>query len=176
VTEAYEAFEKSITDSEKLLAIFDDLKVSIDIDSQETLKRSSLVMVAVAWETYIEDLVTELLSAKLEVISGSKIGRFVEGALDQRIKALHNPNSQKVKQLFEEFFEVDITEGWEWNNFDVKRARTTLNSWLSLRGDAVHRARAIDDNTSLVRRDELLKCIRFFKELVRVTDEKASKI
>lgn len=176
MTEAYKIFEKSITDSEKLLAIFDDHNVALDIDSKETLKRSSLVMVVVAWETYIEDLVTELLIAKLDVISGSKVGRYIERALDHRVKTLHNPNSLKVKQLFEEFFEVDITEGWEWNNYDAIRVRATLNTWLSLRGEAVHRARAIDDNTSLIRRDELLKCIRFFKELVRITDEQASRL
>ena len=176
MTEAYSNFEKSIKDSESLLEIFDDPKIDLSSDSQEAIKRSALVMICVAWETYIEDLITEIISKKIEVISGSQVGRYIQSSLNQRIKLLHNPNSHKVKQLFEEFLEVDLTTHWVWNNYDADRVRTSLNQWLNLRGDAVHRARNCDENKSLVKRDELSKCIRFFKDLVRTTDDVVSKI
>mgnify|MGYP007112289159 CR=1 FL=1 len=51
-------------------------------------------------------------------------------------------------------------------------ARTQLNVWLSKHGDIVHHGRENADPKAphLVKRDEVEKAIKFFKELVKVTD------
>ena len=98
------------------------------------------------------------------------LGNFAERQLEERLKQFHNPGSRKTKQLFEEFFDVDITESWIWNNVDAKIARTQLNKWISLRGDAVHRVNVDPTAPHVIRKDELAKCIRFIEELVKATD------
>lgn len=81
----------------------------------------------------------------------------------------------KVSQVMRFLFVLqqrDITESWVWNNYQPKAACTQLNSWLSKRGDAVHQGRNNADPKvpHLVKRDEVEKAIKFFKELVKVTD------
>jgi len=69
---------------------------------------------------------------------------------------------------------VDVTAGWVWSNYDCEKAKQTLSYWIAKRGDAVHRSRPVPNGTPsahLVKREELEKAIRFFKELVRATDE-----
>ncbi|MCK8121855.1 HEPN domain-containing protein [Pseudoalteromonas sp. 2CM32C] len=60
-------------------------------------------MTLTAWETYVEDVVTEIFDAKFSLIKGSQFGHFAEKQLNERLKFFHNPNSNKTKKLFEEF-------------------------------------------------------------------------
>ena len=92
------------------------------------------------------------------------------------MKQFHNPDSRKTKHLFEEFFGVDITESWEWNNVFPKNARTQLNKWISIRGDAVHRVEVDVNQPQVIRKDELAKCIRFIEELAKSTDKAVEKL
>jgi hypothetical protein len=50
---------------------------------------------------------------------------------------------------------------------------TTLNAWISKRGDAVHRSRPPTNGAAaphLVKKEDLERLIRFVKDLVRTTD------
>lgn len=171
-TQAYQLFETAIADAEKLVNIFDQLTDQEVRQQNEVLKRAALVMTLTAWESYIEAFLVEQLTKKICGIKGSFAGNFIQKKLDAEIKRLHNPTSEKVKQLSMEFLQYDITELWRWPNTDPMDARRLLNQWLNKRGDAVHNACVSDDpkKPHLVKRDELDKAIRFFKELVRVTD------
>ena len=77
--------------------------------------------------------------------------------MKERLKQFHNPDSRKTKHLFEEFFGVDITENWQWNNVLPKDARTQLNKWISIRGDAVHRVEVDANQPHVIRKDELIR-------------------
>ena len=92
------------------------------------------------------------------------------------MKQFHNPDSSKTKQLFEEFFDVDITESWGWNNVLPKDARVQLNRWISIRGEAVHRVVVDITQPQVIRKDELVKCIRFIEELAKATDTAVDKL
>ncbi|MCG7500191.1 HEPN domain-containing protein [Vibrio sp. Of7-15] len=174
MSKALESFNLAITDAEELLNCYDQINQNNAQDYQppEALKRASLILVLTAWETYVEDIATELFELKFGVLKGSQIGNFMEQQFSTRLKMFHNPDSVKTKQIFQEFFGVDVTESWVWNNYSTpKEVRTVLNQWISKRGDAVHRANTDKQATHIVKRNELDKCIFFFKSLVRVTDE-----
>jgi hypothetical protein len=168
---SYQAFETAIADAERLLLLFDKLPQQ-ERQPNEVLKRAALIMTLTAWETYIEALLLELVDKKTCGIQGSYAGDFILKKLHKEIKQLHNPTSEKVKHLSEEYLQRNLTEFWRWNNVEPEDARTQLNAWLNKRGDIVHNGRENADPKAphLVKRDELEKAIKFFKELVKVTD------
>jgi hypothetical protein len=72
------------------------------------------------------------------------------------------------------YFEVDITQGWAWDNCDPSLTKRSLNAIVSKRGDAAHQTgKSINGNNApdLVKREELEKAIRFLKGLVVATDK-----
>ncbi|MEX1040117.1 MAG: HEPN domain-containing protein [Pirellulaceae bacterium] len=174
MSEAKASFEFGIKDSEDLLAHFDAINCQPPPDNAEVLKRASLVMALTAWETYVEDRVEEALAKKIAVVAGSYAGNFILRKLATDLKTFHNPDSNKTRRLFLEYLEVDVTEGWTWTNMDSAKAKKTLDAWLKKRGDAVHRARKPSNGSAskhLVKREELVKVIRFIKELVAATEK-----
>ena len=170
MTQSLETFNRSIVEAKDLLECYNTLNAHAEMAAPDALKKASLILALTAWETYIEDVITEVFHAKFSMVKGSMLGNFAERQLEERLKQFHNPGSRKTKQLFEEFFDVDITESWIWNNVDAKIARTQLNKWISLRGDAVHRVNVDPTAPHVIRKDELAKCIRFIEELVKATD------
>jgi hypothetical protein len=166
-------FESSIKDAEDLLAHFDSMPKPPP-ENAEVLKRAGLVMALTAWETYVEDLIREEVQARLRVVNGSYVGKFVTGRLEDELRKFHNPNSEKTKKLFSDFLEIDVTASWEWLHFDPAKARKTLDGLIAKRGDAVHRSKPSVTGAPpvphLVKREDLEKSIRFLKGLVEATD------
>ena len=167
-------FDGSIKDAEELIAHF-DAQPKPPPENAEVLKRAALVMALTAWETYVEDLLREAVTNRLRVVDGSYVGKFVLGKLEDELRRLHNPTSEKTKKLFLAFLEVDPTERWVWQHFDAPKARKALDDLITKRGDAVHRARRTQPGTPppahLVKREELDRAIRFLKSLVEATDQ-----
>ena len=166
-------FESSIKDAEDLLAHFDSMPKPPP-ENAEVLKRAGLVMALTAWETYVEDRVREEVQARLRVVNGSYVGKFVTGRLEDELRRFHNPNAEKTKKLFSDFLEVDVTAGWEWQHFDPPKVKKTLDELIAKRGDAVHRSKPSTAGAPpaphLVKREDLEKSIRFLKGLVEATD------
>ncbi len=163
-------FDTAISDAEKLLVLFDKLPQA-DRKDNEVLKRAALVMTLTAWETFIESWLRTQMCQKLAALKGSFAGDYIQKKFTDGINRLHNPDATKVRQLSLEFLQFDVTDQWQWNNFDKQMVCTQLNKYLALRGEVVHQGRSSHDpkNPHLVKRDELDKAIRFFRELVKVT-------
>ena len=173
MSEAKISFDYGIQDAEDLLGHFDAINTQPPPENAEVLKRAALVMALTAWETYVEDRVSEGLAKKLSIDSGSYAGNFIEKRLQTDLKQFHNPNADKTKRLFLEYLEVDVTQGWKWANTDPAKAKKLLNELISKRGDAVHRSKPVNNGAPmphLIKRDELVKAIRFVKELVNATE------
>lgn len=165
-------FQEAIQDSKELVRCFDAMNQSTIDVAPEVLKRAAVIMVLTAWETYVEDIARELFKHKFGSLNGCHVGDFMKEQFELRLKTFHNPNSSKTKRLFEEFFGVDVTEQWAWNNYqDPDQVRSILNKWIKKRGEAVHRSQTDETKPHIAKRDELDKCIRFFTELVEVTDK-----
>lgn len=167
-------FSESIKDAENLLSHFITLNPDKPPPETEVLKRAGLVMAMTAWETYVEDRLIETALGKLESVGDPHIAGYVKGRLIDEINRLHNSTSAKSIQLFKDFVGVDLSNSWTWNQMDAPSARKRLDEYIKLRGDVVHRSRkSLPGPTPPhpVNKDDLLRAIRFLKELVHATDK-----
>lgn len=173
MSRASETFAQSILDAENLLTHFNKLNTKPPPPENEVLKRAGLIMAMTAWETYVEDRVTEAAARRLDGLPDASIAEFVKAKLGEEIKRLHNPTSEKTLQLFREYAGVDLTGRWCWNNHDEKSVREQLNHYIKLRGDVVHRSRTVAPGPPQghpVRKEDLEKAIRFLRKLVEATE------
>jgi RiboL-PSP-HEPN len=170
MSKASEDFELGIADAEDLLGCFDLLN-SGEGRAPEALKRAALVMALTAWETYVEDRVKEHLSRSLLLLKDSHVGDYIFKKFDETIKGFHTPSGRKTQKLFLDFTGVDVTKNWVWNNVvDHHEVCKKLDSWIKVRGEAVHRSALDKQGGHLVARKEMDKCINFLRELVRATE------
>lgn len=172
MSRAANAFLRSIEDAVTLLGHFDALHKQ-NAESAEVLKRAGLVMALTAWETYVEDRVTEAVAARLKAVNGSPLGTFVSNKLAEELRRFHNPTAEKTRKLFIEYLQVDVCLGWKWTNYESSTAKKTLDDLIGRRGDVVHRSKAVTAGAPvahMVKRDDLDKAIRFLKGLVEATD------
>lgn len=170
-TKAWKNFQSSIENSTVLIQRCNEYKTekgSTCVQTQEILKRSSIILLMTSWETYIEDVCSEIFNNQYQVLHGSTIGLYVRRKFEDQLKKFHNPNSAKVAQLFTEFFNFDITTEWYWNSYnEPNQVKKKLNQWLEKRGEIAHRS-SPDDVPS---KPDIEKGIRFIRELVDKTDE-----
>lgn len=174
MSKAKQIFDYAIKDAEILLQLFDDNNKNSPQENIEVLKRAGLIMALTAWETYVEDRIREEITARLRIVEGSSIGKFVMLRFEEELKRFHNPNSEKTKRIFIDYAGVDVVSKWERIQGDSTKAKKTLDELIAKRGDAVHRSKSpINGNPSphLIKRDELEKAIKFLKTLVEVTDK-----
>jgi predicted nucleic acid-binding Zn ribbon protein len=173
MSKARETFAQSIRDAENLLQHFNDLNKKPPLPELEVLKRAGLVMAMTAWETYVEDRLSEACAERLGDLSDKTVAGFVQAKLDEEIKKLHNPASQKTLQLFRDYGGVDLVENWHWHGCDAPAVRQRLDAYMKLRGDVVHRSFHVSPNKPLVhpvKKDDLKKAIAFLKNLVAATE------
>jgi len=173
MSRAAETFAQAILDAEHLLKHFNQLNTKPPPPDTEVLKRAGLIMAMTAWETYVEDRIAEAAVERLRGIADSGIAAFVQSRLDDEIKRLHNPTSEKTIQLFRDYAGVDVSAHWHWNGIEAKTARERLNQYMKLRGDVVHRSRTVvpgPPQAHPVTKEDLEKTIRFLKQLVQQTE------
>ena len=115
MSEAGQLFEYSIQDAEKLLARFDAEKHD-PLNGSETLKRAGMIIALAAWETYVKDRFREEIDVWLGSLKGSQISNFVLKKVDEDLKRFFNPNYDRTKNLFKTYFDIDITQHWNWDN------------------------------------------------------------
>jgi hypothetical protein len=172
MSRAAAAFESSLQDAQVLLEYFDDARKD-SAEKAEVLKRAGLVVALTAWETYVEDRLQDAVRSRLRVIEGSSAAHFVMRRLELELKRFHNPSSEKTKQIFQDYLDVDVTASWAWLHFDPALARKTLDELIHKRGGVVHRAKPKNGGPPAphpVKREELERAIRFLKGLVAATD------
>ena len=171
MTEALKNFHRALSEARELFECYNTLNGHPDLVPPDAIKKASLIMALTSWETYVEDVATELFHQKFSFVKGSMIGNFAEKQFSERLRFFHNPNSKKTKHLFEEFFDIDVTEYWQWENVYPKDAREQLNRWIVKRGEAVHRVNVDNSQPQVINKADLSKCIRFIDELAKATDK-----
>jgi len=172
MSESLQNFKFAINDAKELVSCYDAMNKSSCDAAPDVLKRATLILALTAWETYVEDRATELFNVKFGALKGCHVGNFMDEQFSLRLKTFNNPDSVKTKKIFLEFFGIDVTEKWIWNNYQhPDQVRSTLNKWIKRRGEAVHRAQVDSTKPHIAKRDELEKCLRFFSELAVATDK-----
>ena len=171
MSEAGKSFECSIKDAEELLIRFDKENNTTSKPNSETLKRAGMVIAMAAWETYVKDRFREEVDFWLASVNGSLLGNFVQRKANEDLKRFFNPNTDRIKQLFKSYFEIDITSGWVWDNYQAPLAKKVLNELIAKRGEAAHIANTDPCGAHIVKRDDLDKAIRFLKGLVQATEK-----
>lgn len=173
-SKASETFAQSIRDAENLLAHFDKLNTNPPPPENEVLKRAGLIMAMTAWETYVEDRVLEAAAERLRTLEDATIAAFVRSKLDDDLRRLHNPSSDKTIQLFKDYAGIDLTDKWHCNPLSAADVRGRLNQYMKLRGGMVHRSPVVTlgpPKAHPITRDDLAKAIRFLKALVASTEK-----
>ncbi len=169
-SKAKAAFDVGIRDAVELLDHFDN---SYDKppppDKSEVLKRAGLIMACTAWETYVEDRISEAMQDRLASEGDTIATRYILKKLEEELKRFNNPDQAKTQKLFKDFLEIDITNHWSWNNYDARKAGKTLDELMAKRGQAVHRSKTSASAIPaphLVKREDLQRYIAFLKSLV----------
>ncbi|WP_376697259.1 HEPN domain-containing protein [Wenzhouxiangella sp. EGI_FJ10305] len=173
MSQARITFDSAIQDAEVLLEHFDAANTQPPPENTEVLKRAGLVMAFTAWETYVEDLVQEIVDARLTRAKDEQLAGLVLSKLKSDLKRFHNPNGEKTRKLFLDYLSLDVTKAWRWGGYEPESAFAKLDELLSKRGDAVHRAKPLQAGAPaphLVKREDLEKAIRFLKHLVDATE------
>jgi len=175
-SKALEAFDHSLQDSTDLLRHFDALNTNPPPRDIEVIKRASLVMALAALETYFEDRIVEaveLICSKNQ--STEALAGFFRNSLEIDLKSFHSPSTDRVRQIFQRYLGVDVSEGWSWNNYDPVKAKAELNRLVKKRGDIAHRSLRpasgeAQPRQHAVTRDDLRKHIHFIKQIANATD------
>jgi hypothetical protein len=173
MSQAKITFDDAIRDAEELLAHFDRANTQPPPENAEVLKRAGLIMAFTAWETYVEDRITEALRTRISADGDGPSARFVLRRLEEELKRFNNPNTEKTRKLFQDFLEVDVTASWQWHQCDAQRAKTTLDELIAKRGQAVHRSKPPRNGSPaphLVTREDLRRAVNFLKSLVEATE------
>jgi|SRR5690606_12970197 len=175
-SQALQAFHHAIQDSTDLLKHFDALNTKPPPPDIEVLKRASLVMALAALEAYFEDRVAEAVESICQREKASETAiAFFRASLESDLKLFHSPNSDRVRQLFQKYVSLDISEAWTWNHCDSAAARKELNRLVKKRGDIAHRSlrpgvSEPQPKQHAVTRDDLRKHIHFITQLANSTD------
>jgi hypothetical protein len=175
-SQAFQTFEHAIQDAVDLLNHFDALNTNPPPPEIEVLKRAGLVMTLAALETYFEDRLVEA-AEKISVGPNGEpyLARFYRDSLANDLKFFHTPSTDRVRPIFKKYLDLDITEGWSWNNCEPAQARKELNALAKKRGDVAHRSWRPNSGEAqpaahAVKRDDLRKHIHFVKQLASATD------
>jgi hypothetical protein len=138
MSKSRERFEVSIRDAEDLLQHFDN-QTKPPPQNAEVLKRAGLIMALTAWETYVEDLIEEVVVGGNKHTEAGHAWGFMQSRLQEELKRFHNPTAEKTRKMFLDYVGVDVTKHWKWSNYEPATAKKRLDELLGIRGDIVHR-------------------------------------
>ena len=169
-------FEYLMRDATDLSDHFDRLNSNPPPPEIEVLKRASLVMALAALETYFEDRLVEAINQLcIKETTSERLRSFFDKSLEIDLKTFNSPNTDRVKFIYRKYLNLDVTEGWVWNNSDQDKAREELNQLVKKRGDIAHRSlRPVSSDPQpkehAVTRDGLRRHIYFIYEIAKATD------
>jgi hypothetical protein len=175
-SQALQAFQHAIQDSTDLLKHFDALNTKPPPSDIEVLKRASLVMALAALETYFEDRVAEAVESICQREKASEAATaFYRASLEADLKSFHSPSTDRVRQLFQKYVSLDVSDAWHWNHCDSAMAKKELNRLVKKRGDIAHRSLRPGSGEPqpkqhAVTRDDLRKHIHFITQVANSTD------
>jgi hypothetical protein len=177
-------FSRAMRDSRNLIAIHRELNREPGLRVREmSLNRAVVVLTVAAWQAYVQDLVTEVLSA-FEIPGGDN-GRAMYLAIRAEVLSsadrFTTPNSENTRKLLLRLG-FDPWPHWEWQAgpqyLSASRARERMDQWLKVRHAIAHGHDSLPDVDVLpqlpdgrctLRRSEAEACMSFFTRIVSKT-------
>jgi hypothetical protein len=134
MSKAKQSFLDGIRDAEKLFDYYhEESRSGPPPREAEVLKRAGLIMAMTAWETYVEDRVSEAVDARITATGANEFTGFFKARLDEELRRFNNPNSEKTCRLFKEYTGVDVSQKWVWNGYDIARTKARLDRKIPAR-------------------------------------------
>lgn len=113
---------------------------------QEALYRAGVVMTVAAWESYVEAVLIEAMTA-LTPAGTATVGERTTWVLacvaaQQAAKRFNTPNAQNVSSLMETHLGLSIEPAWAItlsdSEYTAAQAKTRINAWLDIRHKVAH--------------------------------------
>ncbi len=189
IEDAEREFDRLLTDSRNLIEIHRALNRDPGLRVREmSLNRAVVVLTVAAWQSYVQDLLAELL--ELFAIPAGEHGRALYVAINADARrAMHDfatPNAENTRNLLMRTG-FDPWPHWQWQagplRISTARARERMNQWLAVRHAIAHGhddlpdvdvLPALPDGRRTLRRSEAEACIRFFTNVVSRTTAAAA--
>jgi hypothetical protein len=133
-----------------------------------SLNRSAVNSCISAWESYVEELVRESLTAMRP--AGPLLGLWpvLNASARSQLGRFHNPGTEQVRQLISDTIGLaDVHLSWSWPGCTPEQAAHRLNAILDLRhriSHGVHPRPAVLNSYSS-------RLSEFFRRLARCTDD-----
>jgi hypothetical protein len=157
---------------------------------QPTLNRAVVVLAVAAWQAYVEDTTTAILTAIAVPVGdpGRAVYVVVRAATRGGLTRFNTPNARNTLALFDNVG-FDPTPTWTFTlgtpprNYSAANVRVELDQWLDVRhtiahGSVLPASAVVSGRTqsgpSLHRKDAE-RCVEFFEHVVTATADEAHR-
>jgi RiboL-PSP-HEPN len=134
----------------------------------EVLRRSIVISVVSAWESYVEELVREAIELLKPVGSVLGVWSSFKAASLIHVGRFNTPNTDQVRNLFAETLGLqDIQKTWTWPGVTAKQSREELQQVMELRHMVAHGT----NPRPVVNMAYSTSLVDFFSQLAKATDD-----
>lgn len=172
MSKTLELFRKGISDAESILTIYDchnqnsnqikefypDGMPNIDV-----LKRACVVMAFTAFESFFENLVTEINNKQAYDFSNEKRNKLLE--------RFHNPTSKNIVELYKSWFGIEnCLKTISFDGQNAENICNRLDEYLKIRGQIVHVQKMDSSKEDVAKKENVTKILYFLKKFAENFD------
>ena len=172
MSKTLELFRKGISDAESILTIYDchnqnsnqikefypDGMPNIDV-----LKRACVVMAFTAFESFFENLVTEINNKQVYDFSNEKRNKLLE--------RFHNPTSKNIVELYKSWFGIEnCLKTISFDGQNAENICNRLDEYLKIRGQIVHVQKMDSSKEDVAKKENVTKILYFLKKFAENFD------
>lgn len=172
MSKTLELFRKGISDAESILTIYDchnqnsnqikeiypDGMPNIDV-----LKRACVVMAFTAFESFFENLVTEINNKQVYDFSNEKRNKLLE--------RFHNPTSKNIVELYKSWFGIEnCLKAISFDGQNAENICNRLDEYLKIRGQIVHVQKMDSSKEDVAKKENVTKILYFLKKFAENFD------
>ena len=172
MSKALDFFCNGFSDAESILTIYDchnqnsnqikefypDGMPNIDV-----LKRACVIMAFTAFESFFENLITEINNKQIYDFSNEKRNKMLE--------RFHNPTSKNIVELYKSWFGIENC--LKTICFDGRNAEDIcdqLDEYLKIRGQIVHVQKIDSSKEDVAKKENVIKILNFLKKFAESFD------
>ena len=172
MSKTLELFRKGISDAESILTIYDchnqnsnqikefypDGMPNIDV-----LKRACVVMAFTAFESFFENLVTEINNKQVYDFSNEKRNKLLE--------RFHNPTRKNIVELYKSWFGIEnCLKTISFDGQNAENICNRLDEYLKIRGQIVHVQKMDSSKEDVAKKENVTKILYFLKKFAENFD------